>query len=237
MGRLDEGVDPLLRLQAGVGGPAARPPRRTCRRPCGRPSGRRRPPPARARARAPHAAARSSMSWRDVSEPTSSSHVNSSSTPARSASEATAWMARDDAALHVEHPGSGRPPVTHRERPRRQCAEREHRVVMADDEHPGAVAAPPVDVRAGGTRDQLRRRPEALLGSASASTFAGLPSRPPTSCDGDSTLTRRPRSADHHVDVECGDTHAATVATVSARRHATVDRPAHRRCATAAGRR
>ena len=33
------------------------------------------------------------MSWRDVSEPTSSSHVNSNSTPARSASEATAWTA------------------------------------------------------------------------------------------------------------------------------------------------
>ena len=33
------------------------------------------------------------MSWRDVSEPTSSSHVNSNSTPPRSASEATAWMA------------------------------------------------------------------------------------------------------------------------------------------------
>ena len=62
---------------------------------------------------APHASARSSINARDVSEPTSSSEVNSNSTPDASSSEATAWMACTMPAFMSNTPGPvARPPST-----------------------------------------------------------------------------------------------------------------------------
>ncbi len=67
---------------------------------------------------------------------------------------------RNEAALHVEHPGPGRPPAAHCERARRQRPEREHRVVMSEDQHPRRSAPAPMHVRSGVTVDELRVGPE-----------------------------------------------------------------------------
>ena len=83
----------------------------------------------------PHAIARSSMSGRDVSDPTSSSHVTNNSTALRSASAATAWIAATRPPFMSNTPGPvARPSATVNGRSR-QRTEREHRVVMSDDEH------------------------------------------------------------------------------------------------------
>ena len=68
---------------------------------------------------------------------------------------ATAWIGGHDPALHVEHAGPGDPAVDHRERALRERAEREHRVVVADDEDARRAAAAPVHVRSGCPGDEI----------------------------------------------------------------------------------
>ena len=68
-----------------------------------------------------------------------------------------------DPALHVEHAGPGGTTVADGERARRERADREHRVVVADEQHPRGAAAGPVDVRTRRARHELRRPAEASL--------------------------------------------------------------------------
>ena len=68
-----------------------------------------------------------------------------------------------DAGQHVEHPRAGRPAVDHGERSGSERSEREHRVVMAEQQHLGIATARPVDVRAGRAVDEHRRGPEVTL--------------------------------------------------------------------------
>ena len=164
--RLDERVDALLRLQPGVRGPAVDDDLERRRCPCGRSSARRRRPPARARAPRRTPRARSSISARDVAEPTSSSAVNSSSTPDRSASAATAWTPSTMPPFMSNTPGPVARPSATRERPGGQRAEREHGVVVADEQHPRLAAAAPVHVRPGRAVDELGRRCRAGARSA-----------------------------------------------------------------------
>ena len=84
------------------------------------------------------AGASSSMSARDVGEPSSSSPVTRRVTPSRSASAGEGVQRHHQTGLHVEAAGAAQHAVR---RPTNGCvgqrAERPHRVVVAEHQHPG----------------------------------------------------------------------------------------------------
>jgi hypothetical protein len=112
----------------------------------------------------------------------------------------------DDAALHVEHAGTGHPTVGRRERPGGEGAERVHGVVVADDQHPGIAAAAPVHVRTGCAGDELRRHAEALLDQGGQRRGRGLDGRQLERRRFD--LHERPQIAEQHVEVDRHGRHA-----------------------------
>jgi argininosuccinate synthase len=84
---------------------------------------------------APHARARSSISSRDASEPTSSSALNSNSTPDRSSSSASPWSACTMPASMSNTPGPVTRPSATVNGTRGECPDREHGVVVAEQQH------------------------------------------------------------------------------------------------------
>ena len=106
-----------------------------------------------------------------------------------------------DAGLHVEHARSGRPAVGDGERALGQRTEREHRVVMPQDQHLGITPATPVHVRTGRTVDDVGSDTTGALFHQVSERPAPTSPAPRMSSEGDSTSTSRAEVGEEHVEI------------------------------------
>ena len=125
-------------------------------------------------------------------EPTSSSAVNSISTPDASSSAATAWTAWTMPAFMSNTPGPGGAAVGDGERPIGERADREHRVVMTEEQHLAARRRP-TSARAD---RPAPRRPLRRVRCAPRSAPPGCRPTSPAHRDRATAIRRRPDAAD-----------------------------------------
>ena len=154
---------------------------------------------------APQAWARCSISARDAPGPDFFVGREQQLDPGPVSQRGSGMNGHHDPTFHVEDTGSADDTVDHFEGAPGQGAEREHGVVVSDDQHPGRVAAPPMDVRTRRTVDQLglgtepltdeRRQRPGRLGQGGDVVGRRL------------HLDQRAEVVEHGVDVDDGSVH------------------------------